>query len=458
MNIVYAQQTPPSLYSKSIFLVGPTPRDKSHKSWRPEALKYLEEMGYDGVVFVPESPDGIMKDWNAQVEWEKKYLLRADVILAWVPRKFPEFPGMTTNIEVGTFIESGRLFYGRPDWAEKKGYLDWLYKDRTNKSPHNNLKSLIKEVLEYLGDGALRIYGEQSVPLSIWRLPEFQNWYKAQISVGNILNNAKVLWVYPCNGPIFSFSLLVKMWVGLEQRYKENEFVLSRRNTVSAVLYYKNVDDWLYSSVILIREYRSASCSADCFVHELPGGSSKDPSDIPSQVIADEIKQETGLEIAPERFIKQSNRQIAATFSMHKNQLYFVRLTDDEINYFVEVAAAQKAFGEDSEEITYVEVYSIKSLLESEVVDWPTLGMILEAARCGGETYRTAEEKLDDAICSKFYQKYTDQYEMVNGYWEEDGNRYVHFFHTILEENVKASIQNDVLVVEERFGEEIFKD
>lgn len=39
---------------KSIFLAGPTPREEKVASWRVAAVKKLEELGFDGVVFVPE--------------------------------------------------------------------------------------------------------------------------------------------------------------------------------------------------------------------------------------------------------------------------------------------------------------------------------------------------------------------------------------------------------------------
>ena len=39
---------------KSIFLAGPTPREEKVASWRVDAVKKLEELGFDGVVFVSE--------------------------------------------------------------------------------------------------------------------------------------------------------------------------------------------------------------------------------------------------------------------------------------------------------------------------------------------------------------------------------------------------------------------
>lgn len=39
---------------KSIFLAGPTPRDEKIKSWRITACERLNELGFDGIVYVPE--------------------------------------------------------------------------------------------------------------------------------------------------------------------------------------------------------------------------------------------------------------------------------------------------------------------------------------------------------------------------------------------------------------------
>lgn len=62
MQIVYAQEKYPHelTLSKSIFIAGPTPRDESTKSWRPEAIKYLEDIGYDGTVYIPEARDELI--------------------------------------------------------------------------------------------------------------------------------------------------------------------------------------------------------------------------------------------------------------------------------------------------------------------------------------------------------------------------------------------------------------
>jgi hypothetical protein len=52
MEVVYTGEEMPEKFTKSIFLAGPTPRNKEEQeSWRPDALRILEDKGFDGVVF-----------------------------------------------------------------------------------------------------------------------------------------------------------------------------------------------------------------------------------------------------------------------------------------------------------------------------------------------------------------------------------------------------------------------
>ncbi len=54
MKINYYENDKLENNKKSIFLAGPTPRNKEVKSWRGEALEILQRLGFDGVVYVPE--------------------------------------------------------------------------------------------------------------------------------------------------------------------------------------------------------------------------------------------------------------------------------------------------------------------------------------------------------------------------------------------------------------------
>lgn len=131
---------------KSIFLAGPTPRDKNIKSWREYAIKKLEELGFDGVVYVPEFSDMKPKEnYIDQANWERTALTEATVIMFWIPRSFPDMKGLTTNVEFGYWIHTDKVLYGRPDDSCKNKYLDWLYGVEFNKKPFNDLFDLLLE-------------------------------------------------------------------------------------------------------------------------------------------------------------------------------------------------------------------------------------------------------------------------------------------------------------------------
>src|SRR5262245_50045734 len=141
MNVVFSDQ-PVEVRSPSIFLAGPTPRSAEVKSWRPEALDILRELGFSGTVVVPEC-----RDWSLkldQVEWEYLGLEGCSVIAFWVPRQLPLLPGFTTNVEFGRYVGSGRCVYGRPDKAPHTGYLDWLYTKVTGRQPEMTLLATLK--------------------------------------------------------------------------------------------------------------------------------------------------------------------------------------------------------------------------------------------------------------------------------------------------------------------------
>lgn len=138
---------------KSIFLAGPTPRGDNTISWRSDACKKLEKMGFDGVVYVPEYSTWKPKaDYVDQAMWEREALTNATVILFWVPRSLPDMPAFTTNVEFGYWLHSGKVVYGRPDDASKIKYLDWLYKVDYDKEPHNDLASLLIDALDLAND------------------------------------------------------------------------------------------------------------------------------------------------------------------------------------------------------------------------------------------------------------------------------------------------------------------
>lgn len=379
MQIVYAQEDAPQTYSKSIFLVGPTPRDPQTASWRPKFIDELEQFSYDGVVFSPE-PRGSKwrNNYIDQVQWEKKHLEMADVIVAWVPRNLDTMPAFTTNVEFGRYVASGKLLYGRPFWASKCRYLDWMYQDLGLGEPFFDMEDLAQAAAEKLEDCASRTGGERNVPLHVWRLPSFQSWYQQQLSVGNRLDDARLLWnfVIPHRNTVFSYVLWVNIWIENEQRHKENEFIFTR-NDLSCVLAYHRGSEFLDTKIVLVKEFRSPVRNNECFVYELPGGSSFKPSQNAIQIAADELREETGLSLSLKRFRQIQSRQLVSTLSTHHATLFAVELDCEEMGLMEASAQQSKTFGVagDSER-TYIVVKTLRECLSDDLVDCSMLGMI----------------------------------------------------------------------------------
>ena len=134
---------------KSIYLAGPSPRDKETISWRINACKLIEEKGFDGVVYVPEFSTWKPKtSYENQAMWEREAMSEALVIAFWIPRYLPDMPAFSTNVEFGYWLHTGKVLYGRPDDAEKIKYLDWLYELDYNKKPLNSLKELLNNSIK----------------------------------------------------------------------------------------------------------------------------------------------------------------------------------------------------------------------------------------------------------------------------------------------------------------------
>ena len=140
---------------KSIFLAGPTPRSLEVETWRKEAIKILEELGFDGIVYVPEREfDDRTFNYDNQVWWEREALHNANTIVFWIPRTIPSMPAFTTNVEFGYWISknSEKVLYGRPDESEKNRYIDWLYQTETGRKPINDLRDLLKGAIMMTND------------------------------------------------------------------------------------------------------------------------------------------------------------------------------------------------------------------------------------------------------------------------------------------------------------------
>lgn len=151
MTEIYSDQLVPDDFVKpAIFLAGPTPRLKNPvPSWRPDALKILRDVGFEGTVFIPEySTFKPMRSYTEQVEWEWAALHSSATVVFWVPRDLETMPAFTTNVEFGYYLGKQRVVYGRPDNSPKNTYLDWLYNKVTGKIPYNSLQATMEAAVE----------------------------------------------------------------------------------------------------------------------------------------------------------------------------------------------------------------------------------------------------------------------------------------------------------------------
>jgi hypothetical protein len=150
-KFIYAHEQPviTDIFNRWVFLAGPSPRDDSDLNWRLRAIEIAEEYdGFENVVFfIPLPRDG---DWNqetydAQINWELKYLTLCDWVAFWIPRS-KTLPGFTTNVEFGMFIKKAILGY--PFDADKVRYLESLYSKYTSRFSHNSLMHVMIECIE----------------------------------------------------------------------------------------------------------------------------------------------------------------------------------------------------------------------------------------------------------------------------------------------------------------------
>ena len=91
--------------------------------------------------------DILYKNYDFQVNWENDALDMSMAILAWIPRDMKTMPALTSNVEFGLYVKTGKLFYGRPHNAPKTRYLDHIYRKYVGREPKETLRDLVGEVV-----------------------------------------------------------------------------------------------------------------------------------------------------------------------------------------------------------------------------------------------------------------------------------------------------------------------
>jgi ADP-ribose pyrophosphatase YjhB (NUDIX family) len=211
------------------------------------------------------------------------------------------------------------------------------------------------------------------VPPPIWQTEGFQRWYATQRAAGNTLLGARVVWTFHVGRRIFYWALQVRIHVQAEDRVKDNEVVLSRPDVSAVVLYRpgRTRDD---TTVVLVREFRSAASAPGGTVHELPGGSGPGS---PLEQAAAEVAEETGLTIEATRLRAHGSRPVAAAMSAHHAHLFSAELTEAELAR-LRAESGPRGVAADSER-TWIEVTTYGRIRAARLVDWTTLGMLAQA-------------------------------------------------------------------------------
>jgi 8-oxo-dGTP pyrophosphatase MutT (NUDIX family) len=208
----------------------------------------------------------------------------------------------------------------------------------------------------------------------------FQEWYTSLNNAGHQLLNIKsVEWVKRINNfPLF-IALHIEVNVRGENRIKNNEVVIIRPTTAHCIVWCENNDPAL-DEIIVVREYRTPVMNPKGFVYELPGGSSFNPNKDMRQVMKDELKEETGLDISLERFELIGGAQSAPTIIANRTILFGIKLSFMEMQYVKQ--QLNSVHGNFSEsEITTLKIKHRSDIMDirNEHYGWDIRGMISSA-------------------------------------------------------------------------------
>lgn len=151
--------------NNSIFLAGPCPRKDYSDDWRNEALRILEELGFEGNVITPtndrfqELRDNYGNDALVQqTRWEYEAMKKASAIVFWVDRHIDRgFPAFTTNIEFGDWYDREGTYFGFPEGADKNEYLK-VRLDMVGKPYYTELKDVLKAAVDALNRPGQRFF------------------------------------------------------------------------------------------------------------------------------------------------------------------------------------------------------------------------------------------------------------------------------------------------------------
>ena len=140
--------------SNSIFLAGPTL--KNSQSWRLEAIKILERLNFDGIVYVPEfkNPND-KKICFDEYSWDKLGIMMSSVVVLWMPDFSLDMLKFVSLHEMKNWFNTGKVVYGRPENSKKTRYLDMIYELNYHETPSKTLEELLIKGIKSLDDAKL---------------------------------------------------------------------------------------------------------------------------------------------------------------------------------------------------------------------------------------------------------------------------------------------------------------
>ena len=389
MKLVFSDEQLPTEVTKTIFLAGPSPRYYEGSkilidTWRHRAIDILALLGYDGHVFIPlpkfafypgtASKNAI--DYLNQVEWEHNAMNRADVLFFYVDRK-EDNQGLTTNIEFGKYVNSGRMVYCRPHDALKVRYMDNMIIGM-DKPFFIDMKEGLKSCIDRIEGGVTRWGGECTVPAIIFKSDQFKDWYDNIKNAGNRLDGFEVksIITFKNDSFLFGFAAWVNVFITKENRHKSNEWIFSRTATSYVAAYYDNENG--VRQFVLTREFRSPANNMWGYVYELAGGSAVGEVVTPIENAMKELEEETGLVITdPSRYKLLGNKQTFATYLTMRMFAVGVGLTKEEFEQIKVRVKNGTVLGENEEERITLHIATEQEIINGDYpCDWTTLGII----------------------------------------------------------------------------------
>jgi ADP-ribose pyrophosphatase YjhB (NUDIX family) len=115
-------------------------------------------------------------------------------------------------------------------------------------------------------------------------------------------------------------------------------------------------------------------------IREVPGGGDVKGNANFTDLATKELKEETGLWIDPDRFVPLEARQNGGTISTHIVYGFGVPLNAEEMEKVRNTIEEGSSFGVETDtEQTYLEIKTLRQMIEDQDVDWTNLGMIFTA-------------------------------------------------------------------------------